>query len=101
MTTSDVVDQDSSQAPPTPWGIGLVVAAIMCVFTTVLMVAFFDTLKASSTVLAVVIIGGFTVGLVPALIVFTKRPVWRFVAAGVAAGFLACWLWSIAHLLGS
>lgn len=85
---------------PTPWGTGLVLSALAAAVVLIAVLAFTRPLQQFSGVLAlaanVVVVGG----VAPSLWLVRRRPVWRWAAAGAAAGVLLAWVWLLLTALG-
>ena len=76
----------------TPWATGLTLTAFALIVTVVTVVAFGSVLMGISPVLAfgVNLVAG--AGAAPTLWVWSRIPLWRWVAVGVAAGIPLGWL---------
>lgn len=84
---------------PTPWATGLTVSAIFTFVVTVAGVALHRGFADSGLVrgsglgwlpgVATVLVG---LGVAPSLWILARKPFWRWVAYGIAAGILVAWL---------
>ncbi|WP_068165261.1 DUF2537 domain-containing protein [Rhodococcus phenolicus] len=83
----------------TPWATGLALTAFALVATVVTVVAFGSVLTRVSPALAlgVNVVAG--AGVAPTLWVWSRVPLWRWVAVGVAAGVPVGWLMLLVALL--
>ncbi|WP_018682579.1 DUF2537 domain-containing protein [Actinokineospora enzanensis] len=82
----------AAPAEPTPWGVGLVVAAFAAALVLFAVLTLAVTLYDTNPLLAVLsnlVISG---GLLPSVWLARKVPTWRWVAVGVAAGIALGWL---------
>ncbi|GAA0511782.1 hypothetical protein GCM10011581_02000 [Saccharopolyspora subtropica] len=86
--------------PPTPWGPGLVVSAIIGAIVVVTLVVVTLGLADVSGVLATVVNLAVAAGFAPSIWLGSRIPVWRWVAYGTAAGIVAAWIALLLSLLG-
>ncbi|MCI2423176.1 DUF2537 domain-containing protein [Saccharopolyspora sp. K220] len=86
--------------PPTPWGPGLVVSAIVGAIVVVTLVVVTSGLADVSGILAVVVNLAVAAGFAPSIWLGRNIPVWRWVAYGTASGIIAAWLVLLLSLLG-
>ncbi|CAM3113610.1 DUF2537 domain-containing protein [Skermania piniformis] len=93
------IGRDSGR--PTPWGTGLLVAALCAALTTVALVAFGTALAAVSPVLTVLVNLVAVGGMAPTLLRWRSAPVARWVIYGIGAGVVLGWFGlSVAALAG-
>lgn len=86
------------QEPPTPWGTGLAVAAIIAALVTVALVIISTGLAEVNVLLAIAVNLAVAAGTAPSIWIGRRVPVWRWVALGAAGGIVLAW---IALLLGA
>ncbi|WP_026422943.1 DUF2537 domain-containing protein [Actinokineospora inagensis] len=77
---------------PTPWGVGLVVAAFTGALVLFAVVTLAATLYETTPLLAVASNLVVSAGLLPSVWLARKVPTWRWVAVGVAGGIALGWL---------
>jgi hypothetical protein len=87
-------------AEPTPWGTGLIVAAIIAAIVVVSMVIITTGLAEVNPLLAVVVNLAISAGLAPSLWIGRTVLLWRWVALGGAAGIVLSWIALLLSTLG-
>ncbi|RLK59672.1 DUF2537 domain-containing protein [Actinokineospora cianjurensis] len=84
--------EETAVAEPTPWGVGLLVAAFTGALVLFSVITLALTLKETNPLLAVASNLVISAGLLPSVWLARKVPTWRWVAVGVAAGIVLGWL---------
>ncbi|WP_156757574.1 DUF2537 domain-containing protein [Actinokineospora pegani] len=79
-------------AEPAPWSTGSTVAVFAMVISGVAVIGLAATLRETNALLALVSNVVITAGLAPSVWLARRVVVWRWVAAGVAAGLAVSWL---------
>ncbi|WP_245549777.1 DUF2537 domain-containing protein [Gordonia effusa] len=81
--------RESTRREPTPWVLGLTVAAIMLIFSTGVLVGIFELIDSFSELAAVASVAIVAVGLASTLWELRVKAVWRWIAWGTLLGLLA------------
>ena len=88
------------QEPPTPWGTGLAVAAIIAALVTVALVIISTGLAEVNVLLAIAVNLAVAAGTAPSIWIGRRLPVWRWVALGAAGGIVLAWIALLLSSLG-
>ncbi len=92
--------QRPGQAPPTPWGTGLAVAAVIAVLVVVAMVIISLGLAEVNVLLALAVNLAVAAGMAPSIWIGRRVLVWRWVALGAASGIVLAWIALLLSSLG-
>jgi len=90
----------AAAAEPTPWGTGLIVAAIVGAIVVVALVVITTGLAEVNPLLAAVVNIAISAGLAPSLWIGRNALLWRWVALGGAAGIVLAWIALLLDTLG-
>jgi hypothetical protein len=85
------VNAASVPAPTTPWSTGLTLTAFVFAMTVVTFIAIGEVLIDIHPAVAVFVNVVAVAGATPTLLVWRRRPVWRWVAMGIAAAVPVAW----------
>lgn len=88
------------QAPPTPWGTGLAVAAIVAALVAVALVIISAGLAEVNVLLAIAVNLAVAAGTAPSIWIGRRLLVWRWVALGAAGGIVLAWIALLLSTLG-
>lgn len=86
--------------PPTPWGTGLMISAVIAAIVAITLVVVSQGLADVSGFLAVFVNIAIAAGFAPSIWLGRHVPVWRWVAYGTAAGLVASWIAGLLSTLG-
>ncbi|MFW0791463.1 DUF2537 domain-containing protein [Gordonia sp. CPCC 205333] len=81
--------RESTRREPTPWVLGLTVAAVMLVFSAGVLLGIFELVDSISELAAVAVIAIVAIGLASTLWELRVKAVWRWIAWGTLLGLLA------------
>lgn len=88
------------QEPPTPWGTGLAVAAIIAALVAVALVIISTGLAEVNALLAIAVNLAVAAGTAPSIWIGRRVLVWRWVALGAAGGIVLAWIALLLSTLG-
>ncbi|TWF92521.1 DUF2537 domain-containing protein [Saccharopolyspora dendranthemae] len=86
--------------PPTPWGTGLMISAVIAAIVAITLVVVSQGLADVNGFLAVFVNIAIAAGFAPSIWLGRNVPVWRWVAYGTAAGLVASWIAGFLSTLG-